>query len=571
MTHISITIGPVYDTFQNVRHTREVWAASYFFSLLAKSIIVNVCIPDYEGDYVNFSNTQKAQLTSKADAFVMPSFHDSELFEAGLGVGLFPDRLIFQESILGTRKFEKILDKSLTDLAKIIAEINTKAVQTGDFINETKIAKYLKEYLRIPYLFHKVVENAIIEVSPLLDALELQPALVVDATFNPLSVFFKNVNRGGKENFISKYCSTNYTDEKNQIKIKSSNKDINDQIRFESLAEISTRELVGDTKIDKKDYKLLVNTYLWSEGREENDLKFMEALQKAYSKQFKTYHKYICVVKADGDKIGKTLQKIKSSEISNFSKKLTGWGLKVKDIIWKYGGVPIYVGGDDLLFFAPVCNVNQNIFDLIDDIDVCFGNQKWEEISQEVTPSLSYGLSISYYKKPLSEALERCESLLYEAKDLGGNAIALTILKNSETEFNLSFIKDKAFYQDQFKEILKVMVDDKALVNASAFKIRDNMALVEQIFKEEDETIGDIRLQAFFKNILDEKTENPKPKDVYLAKLRSVLAYYYDQEKSNLKVDNKAKLKESTIKTVNKTFSVVRTAKFFKGLEDVKS
>ena len=37
--YLAITIGPIYKTIQQARSTREIWAASFVFSLMMKEIL----------------------------------------------------------------------------------------------------------------------------------------------------------------------------------------------------------------------------------------------------------------------------------------------------------------------------------------------------------------------------------------------------------------------------------------------------------------------------------------------------------------------------------------------------
>ncbi|WP_165372285.1 type III-B CRISPR-associated protein Cas10/Cmr2 [Emticicia agri] len=461
----------------------------------------------------------------------------------------------------------------------------------------------MKKYLRIDWDEFDVEEdkNPILTISQYLDSLELNPQFVTEINKNPLTQFLLEINR-------NEFLKRNY----NQ-------KDTNGQIRFESLSEIATRELQS-----KPYYKRILNSTIWDEPKngedDKGDTKFIEALSQRKD-DFKNYHKYICVVKADGDKIGKTLEKITGSKIFDFSKKLLDWGLLAKDRIREYGGVPIYVGGDDLLFFAPISNGKENIIDLIDAIDELFADRNWLEINEEITPSLSYGISLTYYKFPLGEAIEEANELLYTAK--GGdknlekaikllsedkyrfnevkqilelpkykgieaiteiiellddvqfnenerkskakeqidiynkknssNAIVLKLLKHSGTEFELVLKKSDPLYQTHFKSIINKMVDDQSFLNSVGYKLRDNHELIKIIGQEPT------HLANLFHNVFDEKLENKQETDLYMEQVRLLVNYSYIQQ--NHDID----------KTMKEVFSIIRTSKFIKGLEEVKN
>jgi len=67
------------------------------------------------------------------------------------------------------------------------------------------------------------------------------------------------------------------------------------------------------------------------------------------------------------------------------------------------------------VFFAPISNTNNNIFDLIEDIDNLFDTYVKNHFSSvKPAPSMSYGVSITYYKFPMHEALNSVRKLLFE-------------------------------------------------------------------------------------------------------------------------------------------------------------
>ncbi|MBU1821741.1 MAG: type III-B CRISPR-associated protein Cas10/Cmr2 [Bacteroidetes bacterium] len=376
-------------------------------------------------------------------------------------------------------------------------------------------------------------ENPIIKISPFLDSFELSPQFVSLESTNPLFAFLADVQKNG-------FLVEHYEEQ-----------DANGNVRFESLVEIATRGLQAEPI-----YRRNFNAYNWQNPKPEDEDKaeadFMEILSQDRT-VFRSYHKYICIVKADGDKIGQTLKKIHGEKLIQFSKKLLNWGLAAKDKIRAFGGVPIYVGGDDLLFFAPVCTAAGTIIDLLDSIDTVFADQQWHEISQEVTPSLSYGLSISYYKFPLGEAIQKADALLYDAKRAGGNAVALKLLKHSGSEFEMVLQKSDSLYHYHFKNLLKRMVSDKAFLNSVGFKLRDNQSLIGHIAQDA------VRMENLFHNVFDERATNRQDTDEYLKEVRELVTYSFGQHQNVV---------EESMKEV---FSLIRTSKFINGLEEIKS
>ncbi|MBU1821740.1 MAG: hypothetical protein KKG00_09565, partial [Bacteroidetes bacterium] len=126
------TLGPIYQTFRNARRTREVWAASYLFSYLAKGIIIRSCLPNFEGhQYGSLTQEQIVAIIQKSDSFVLPNISDPELFKAKAGVGLFPDRILFASELLGTRNYQEIIDAVLLDIAQMMSSDTPAQQQTG--------------------------------------------------------------------------------------------------------------------------------------------------------------------------------------------------------------------------------------------------------------------------------------------------------------------------------------------------------------------------------------------------------------------------------------------------------
>ncbi|KAA6314221.1 hypothetical protein EZS27_035131, partial [termite gut metagenome] len=121
---------------------------------------------------------------------------------------------------------------------------------------------------------------------------------------------------------------------------------------FQSLAKIATHEL-KDKLMEEKD----------------DDVIYKQIKDKRIS-GYKSYHKYFCIVYADGDNISKIVSSLDDGKLEKFSGNLLQFGISAFDIIKKYGGMPIYAGGDDLLFIAPVASSpNNNIFNLISQLD----------------------------------------------------------------------------------------------------------------------------------------------------------------------------------------------------------
>lgn len=151
------------------------------------------------------------------------------------------------------------------------------------------------------------------------------------------------------------------------------------------------------------------------------DLKGFDSLPEVASNH------YVVFVKADGDNFGKNLALNK-----DLSDRFQTFGEKLRESVEDYGGQVIYQGGDDISFYAPLYNGNEDIFCLLSGLDnelvKCLNGVN---ITDNV-PSLSYGVAISYEKHPMAETRKRAEELLENAKDKQGkNCIVWELRKHS--------------------------------------------------------------------------------------------------------------------------------------------
>lgn len=267
----------------------------------------------------------------------------------------------------------------------------------------------------------------------------------------------------------------------------------------------------------------------------------------------KSHHRYFCVVQADGDNIGKTVSQpnLPEGKVMEISKRLVEFGNKATNIIEEFGGLPIYAGGDDLLFLAPVIGKNgKHIFQLLDEIE----DKAFIGVHEEVDcASLSFGVSISYYKYPLYEALASARHLLFDiAKDTkrfpNKRAVACSLRKHSGGTFEVAFsLKDNNLnLKELFTELINATTDDYT-VSAIAHKVRQNDELVNLVLKEVLNDGKQDRLNALFEKVLEFDAEKEK----YFNAVKELMPILYE---------------EIGEKDYSKTlYSLLRIAKFIKG------
>lgn len=284
--------------------------------------------------------------------------------------------------------------------------------------------------------------------------------------------------------------------------------------------------------------------------------------------KMKSHHKYFCVVQADGDNVGKTVshKDLKDGEILKISKELVSFGIEASKQIEAFGGLPIYAGGDDLLFIAPVIGKDgSHIFNLIESIengafkgvhDVVGYLGLKDNDGNKIEASLSFGVSISYYKYPLYEALESARNLLFgKAKNIKQKkALAWSLRKHSGGTFDATFSLKNEEIRKQFSELINATTDNDT-VSAVAHKIRQEDSLVNIVLASNNVD----RLDALFEKILEFDSD----KTVYFDAIKNIMPTLYklcEEENKARKEKN-----EPEINYIQALYSLLRTAKFIKG------
>jgi CRISPR-associated protein Cmr2 len=501
-TYLAITIGPIFKTITQQRRTRSVFAASYFFSYTMKKLV----------DILSNDKGLKDQILLPS-----PRFLDQADY-LHPGCGLYPDRLIMESKGEGdTQKLLEARDETFRHLAGKL-----QAVSQVDL-------NYLKSYL---YLYAIELEAApgketINQINRQLDKLELFPNFPVGADGDHLQHFFEEI----KGYFILEDA---FGPQKKE--------------RFDSLTEIATRDL-SLIPGRETDYRSVVkntieqNIKLYQQAKKDErvspdllkaiakeDDSFYNMLRSYFSDELRPYHRYVAIVYADGDSIGKYIEGLGGDrqQIKAFSEKLFEFGLEARKTIEKYGGTPVFIGGDDLLFFAPVASrlsgKTQTIFDLIFQLDNDFyGFFK----PGPGSPSLSYGVSITYHKYPLNEALIKAYELLSQAKDAysppakrkhpNKNSIAFKQLTHSGKYFEGVIEKDKpewdqasqqAIYPKdslfgQFRKLLTEIDkgDEQDTHDTFLNSLTHGMAFFQELF--EDLLLGETPDPAAVQNLFD--------------------------------------------------------------------
>ncbi len=349
-----------------------------------------------------------------------PGFRPSA--EANDGVGVYHDRVIFSVEM-----DQAPLRESLE------AVISRAKSETADRFptayNREGIKRFLDAYLQIHYLIlpdeGMAGGNCVQVLTPYLDALELMKSFPASSEMDPFVRLFANDEARGQDEEAR-----------------------NAAIRSSALFPV-------------RDRRYLLN----SRG---NIRSIGEIAANGGDRALKHTH-YFAVVNADGDSMGKFLSGLGNEDVERFSTACLEYARTAAGMAADFGGMPIYAGGDDLLFLSPVCGKlngeDATVIDLCHEIGGLFSRtvrEAFEGDDRELCfPTLSFGISVQHEKFPLYEALELGRTLLEKAKkspftDKNGGVlkhnIALNLRKHSGQSLGLIVHDpDHGAYRDLFR------------------------------------------------------------------------------------------------------------------------
>ena len=565
MKYTGISIGPIIKTLAMARKPRELWAASYLFSHLMKCI--------YDEAKKEIKKDKNSIIISPADPVEV--FKEEAPKEENYKVGIYPDRLYvkgeFDARIVLENSYNAFFCSLYKEyLNKIDLTYFNLMSATCEASKDSQAIKILNQKLDVVELCNFANEG---DSSAAIYSYEVRAKTLIIKNF---------ANEGDSSAAIYSFIS-DWKKSPLFQKVEENNQSF--PYTVNTLAEIATAEL---RMINQKSWdearKYAKNREKDNEVNKKKDgsksLPFEDYFYKSlgekelFKDKIKSHHRYICVVQADGDNVGKTVShdNLGNEGLKTISEALVNFGNKAAGLISEYGGLPIYAGGDDLLFIAPVIGKDhQNIFDLLDKIE----NEAFKGVhdavdgltddnGKKIESSLSFGVSITYYKYPLYEALESARHLLFDIakKVRGKKAIAWSFRKHSGGTFDVSFTRKKnqetedakeseesenKSLSEVFKELISVSKDND-MVSAVAHKVRQEDTLVGMVMDSYDENHKE-RLDSLFENILGFDAS----KNAYYRVVKELMPILY-------KAVGKTKFSEAL-------YSILRTAKFIYGEE----
>lgn len=538
MKYTAITIGPISKTLDKARSVKSFWTASYLFSWIMHELIV--------------------RMHKKGINIISPVKTDNDTFQNIFEkVGLFPDRL-FAKGELEKGEFDTIKGKIFEELAKNfkktfqkqkedieqkiatekkknrIADEDNKRLKeleeiksrysTAISIGEEDICKFLESYFSISCITVELSSDCGIlkRLNSYLDTQELFNKAPIQTNEDYIELFIES----SKNSFLE-----NYSQER----------------AFPSTSEIAVSGWAQDPPKD-----------------ENGEVKYSELTSK---KGFRNCYKYLAVIRADGDGFGKYIKKLKvdeekeikengekENELTRFTKSFFEFSVEVADeLIRKTKARPVYIGGDDLFLFAPVLegDTEKDVFNLIKEIDDLFIQK---EIGEGL--SMSYGVSIFYYKSPMSEAIDIADSMLRKAKEekekekeeeekeKKKDAVAISIQKHSgqKIEFllpckhSIDKCKQETGLYKKATELIRAFKEDDSMLNSLIYWIEE---MYEILFIEEV-TQSRERINAVFDNFFDEEIH--KENEVFFDLLKGFILSMHHSKDAPCELSDKKKL-----------------------------
>lgn len=496
--YLAISLGPIYQTIKKARKTRELWVASYLFSYYMREI-------------------RKGCAQQSGWEILLPQLV-TDTSQPLFGAGIYPDRMFVKLPNRDEAAVKAIIQTALDQVRTATQGWGKLPGFRGDpvrFLADIGKDEFWKNYFRTAYLLAPAAAveasgNILFTLNNYLDTLELQPNYFAeepkaDGLLYLLEYPYRTslAKEGLERNDASAYAEL--TVGKGLVE------------RFPNTAELSSLQLFQH---DAAAYQALQAKAVLGISEEPEDAAAEKiaaeekidtrpdssvAIQEFYRLLYETeasvlkhkaadYHKYFCIVHADGDNFGKVISGLATDTeaIKAFSQQLADYAAQAAGIVNRYGGKPVYIGGDDLLFFAPLVSEPERgspktVFDLIKALDQSFAAAN---IGEGV--SLSYGLTITYYKFPLFEARDQSYSQLFDrAKKVSWNgkeknSVAFRLLKHSGSYFEGLLNKDLL---EEFNDLCKQFVtggsvsetDTADLLSSFAYKLQSLEHLIDSL------------------------------------------------------------------------------------------
>ncbi|WOC31813.1 MULTISPECIES: Cas10/Cmr2 second palm domain-containing protein [Caproicibacterium] len=423
-------------------------------------------------------------ITEKPENIISPYFDNKKA--ASDGIGRYHDRIVFipSDADSALKELDEAFNEICADLSMIFSDNGSQK-------------DWFRDYLQLHAVVFSCDKQPLLECSKYLDPIELEKTFPI-----------------GGESPVKELLDSSKNNQNITIKTKIRDKMSDGNWPFPNAAGKNGKGRLPDME----------------------DITGRRSETKS-SRKRKKINSYYAIVKTDGDGFGKYIEKLESGEERKFSEKCFAYCSDSANLIKDYGGIPIYAGGDDLLFIAPLKdkeNGERTIIDLMDDLknkfECHFGKG-------EDKPTLSAGVVIRYFKYPLYEAFDEANYQLfqlskkvYEKDGKGGkNSVSVSLQKHSGK--SVEFILDKFNKSNVTEKLIELM---KLHENGEVLQsIKDKIWKYKMLFIHAQATDADA-LKSVFANTFDDDIHNH-----YEDILNRVRELYEALEPTELLVDHR--------------------------------
>lgn len=149
---------------------------------------------------------------------------------------------------------------------------------------------------------------------------------------------------------------------------------------------------------------------------------------------------YYALLRADGDNMGRAIAAQRTPAAHRaLSLRISAFASEARQTVLGHDGMPVYMGGDDLLAILPLHTALQCVARLDEEFRTHMAGMSLEGGPGATAPSLSFGLVIAHHLTPLSDVLDLAGRAEREAKEIEGkNGLAIVLSKRSGTERTIS-------------------------------------------------------------------------------------------------------------------------------------
>lgn len=415
ISYLALTIGPIYKTIQRAKKTRELWAASFILSQFMREILLRLEDRKFGTALSPDVETLKSEET----------WHGAGIWNDNCFYSLNPEKVeelkitlpgLIQEAKASTIAHIKLdYDRSKKKLPLPASALVTLFDQHF----------YCRAVLHEREVNNTDLEPVLLELGDLLasaEMLELAPQkhdnYVSEALFRAETVLgLYKLGFADDDKVFTHLQAGRRLPSLLEIATREFKKEDSKQAYNEVVEAVSTlyREQTERKDVPTDPIQIRIAQEETS-GTPDEDNAILDILKKIKTPDnksvFKKRHKYVAIVQSDGDGISQLIRNFKDDDLKSmkaFSQQLMAFSKDAVGKIADYEGLPVYAGGDDLLFIAPLRNhKGENLFDLLRKIRQAFKDNPMLEKT-----SLSFGISVSYYKYPLGEALEEGRKQLF--------------------------------------------------------------------------------------------------------------------------------------------------------------